>query len=73
MSLVMAYLISLVSGVVTTILMELAGAAMVDTTGDILSVTMQITYCVEVFLQIALMIGGYILSVWLMKRKLNLK
>ena len=32
----------------------------------------QISYGIQILLQLALALGGYILSVWLMRKKLNL-
>ena len=72
LSLVMIYAISMASSIATAILMEFVGAAMIGTSMDQATLTLQITYYIEAFLQIAMMIGGYILSVWLMKNKLNL-
>jgi hypothetical protein len=68
----MAYAISMVTSIATTILMNIIGVDAMVTSVDQLTQTLQISYYIQVFMQLAMMIGGYILSVWLMKNKLNL-
>ena len=71
-SLCMIYLISMAASVVSAVFVNMADAAMLGASGDVQTLMEQISYYIEVFLQIAMSIGGYILSVWLMKNKLNL-
>ena len=71
-SLGMIYLISMVASIATTILMTFVGAATIGSSLDQAALALQAAYYSEVFLQIAMVIGGYLLSVWLMKNKLTL-
>lgn len=66
------YLISMVSGVVSTMLMGFLSASMLSASASALEQIMEYTYLIELFLSFAMTIGGYLLSVWLMKEKLNL-
>lgn len=71
-SLCMIYLISMAVSIVSAIFVNMVDAAMIGTTDGMQILMTQISYYIEVFLQIAMIISGYILSVWLMKNKLNL-
>lgn len=71
-SLCMIYLICMAVSIVSAIFVNMVDAAMIGAAGDAQTLMEQISYYIEVFLQIATIIGGYILSVWLMKNKLNL-
>lgn len=67
-----SYLISMVTGIIQTVLMAVVAAVFMGGSQDAGAAAMQIMYYVELLLQVAMLVGGYMLSVWLMKNKLNL-
>lgn len=67
-----SYLISMVTSIAQTVLMTFVGMAFMGASQNDATLVLQISYYVELLIQVAMLVGGYMLSVWLMKNKLNL-
>lgn len=66
------YGFTMVSGIFTTVLTFLGAISGIGAGSDAMVQSAQISYGIQILLQLALALGGYILSVWLMRKKLNL-
>lgn len=67
-----SYLISMVTSIAQTVLMTFVGMAFMGASQNDATLVLQVAYYMELLIQVAMLVGGYMLSVWLMKNKLNL-